>query len=184
MRDRTWKRSAAATQPLCPGSGETRSQKAPLTGKLTARPAGRPGSFLALASLRRSLPRLLPCHRSKPEDLSMRFLRHAESTCPMWGVNPNLGWSDGLPPIDSNPSPRTRREERALPIVQMSSGRLFLDRVGRHQSPSPLHRQAQTNMHFSPALKKGTFLLCCQGGHFYFALTNLGSAVDSWPSFC
>jgi hypothetical protein len=35
-------------------------------------------------------------------------------------------------------------EERAgrkhvLPIVAMSSGRLFRDRVGRHQSPSPLH---------------------------------------------
>src|SRR5215471_14316257 len=25
----------------------------------------------------------------------------------------------------------------------MSSGRLFLDRVGRHQSPSPLHRRDQ-----------------------------------------
>ena len=43
---------------------------------------------------------------------------------------------------------RFRVRERAgritlSPIVLMSSGRLFLDRVGRHQSPSPLHRQAQ-----------------------------------------
>ena len=28
----------------------------------------------------------------------------------------------------------------------MSSGRLFLDRVGRHQSPSPLHRRDQIKL--------------------------------------
>jgi hypothetical protein len=28
----------------------------------------------------------------------------------------------------------------------MSSGRLFLDRVGRHQSPSPLHRRDQNKL--------------------------------------
>ena len=156
-----------------PGWGKARSQKAPITGKLTARPAGRPGSCFALVSLRRFLLRLTPfTNPGKPEDLRLRFLRNAESTRPMWGVNPSLGWSNGLPPIDSNPSPRTRREERDLPIVRMSSGRLFLDRVGRHQSPSPLHRQAQTNMHFPEALEKGTFLLCREGGHFYFAATN------------
>jgi len=31
------------------------------------------------------------------------------------------------------------------PSSAMSSGRLFLDRVGRHQSPSPLHRHPQNN---------------------------------------
>jgi len=37
------------------------------------------------------------------------------------------------------PGQRTRREDHALSHrPQMSSGRLFLDRVGRHQSPSPL----------------------------------------------
>ena len=41
---------------------------------------------------------------------------------------------------------RTRREDRAPSHrPQMSSGRLFLDRVGRHQSPSPLHRHPQHN---------------------------------------
>ena len=35
----------------------------------------------------------------------------------------------------------------------MSSGRLFLDRVGRHQSPSPLHRHGQNN---SVARSEGT----------------------------
>ena len=42
----------------------------------------------------------------------------------------------------------------------MSSGRLILDRLGRHQRPSPLHRQAQTNTHFSEALQNRTLLLC------------------------
>jgi hypothetical protein len=46
---------------------------------------------------------------------------------------------------------RARARERAgritlSPIVLMSSGRLFLDRVGRHQSPSPLHRRDQNNL--------------------------------------
>ena len=47
----------------------------------------------------------------------------------------------------SDSSPRTRREDqRSRPIVSMSSGRLFLDRVGRHQSPSSLHRRDQIKL--------------------------------------
>jgi hypothetical protein len=53
----------------------------------------------------------------------------------------------GLPP--AGPA-RTQAKERAgritfLSSSAMSSDRLFLDRVGRHQSPSPLHRHGQTN---------------------------------------
>lgn len=130
------------------------------------------GGFFALASLRRFLLRLTPfANPGQPEDIRMRFLRNAESIRPMWGMNQSLGRSRGLPPIDSSPNSRTFREEDVLPIIQMSSDRLFLDRVDRHQSPSPLHRQAQTNTHFSVASKKGTFLLCWNGGHFYFAAT-------------
>jgi len=48
--------------------------------------------------------------------------------------------------------PESQVEERAgrytlLLIVPMSSGRLSLDRVGRHQSPSPFHRHGQSNTH-------------------------------------
>ena len=50
-----------------------------------------------------------------------------------------------------------------LIIVATSSGRLFLNRVGRHQSPSPLHRHPQFNMHSSQASEKGTLLLCQRG---------------------
>ena len=66
---------------------------------------------------------------------------------------PKPGLEHRLPPMAPDPGSRTRREERALLIVSMSSGRLFLDRVGRHQSPSPLHRHAQHN---SIARLKGT----------------------------
>jgi hypothetical protein len=74
-------------------------------------------------------------------------------------------------PVGSRPSPEARRKETRLPIVATSSGRLFLDRVGRHQSPSPLHRHTQFNMHFSQAPPKGDISTLPAGGHFYFALT-------------
>jgi len=78
------------------------------------------------------------------EALRLRFLRQAESIPPMAAPCRNLDGSRRLPPGCCRPSLRTRREARILPIVGMSSDRLFLDRVGRHQSPSLLHRQDQT----------------------------------------
>jgi hypothetical protein len=86
---------------------------------------------------------------------------------PMWFPNRNqtLGRSRAASRWSAlSPGSRTRREDRAPSHrPQMSSGRLFLDRVGRHQSPSPLHRHEQNNMHFTAPRQKGTFLLC-QGG--------------------
>ena len=82
------------------------------------------------------------------------------------------------------PGKRTRREDRALTHrPQMSSGRLFLDRVGRHQSPSPLHRHSQVNMHFSPAPAKGDIFTLPAGGHFYFALTGQYFFLTYFPVF-
>ena len=58
------------------------------------------------------------------------------------------------PPADAQARARERAGRITLsPIVLMSSGRLFLDRVGRHQSPSPLHRRDQNN---SVARSEGT----------------------------
>jgi len=67
-------------------------------------------------------------------------------------------WDGTVPPPDGRP--RAQGKERVgrttlFSSSTMSSGRLFLDRVGRHQSPSPLHRPAQINMHFSEASAKG-----------------------------
>src|SRR5579862_3432963 len=89
----------------------------------------------------------------------------------MGEVSPRPRRERRLPPATPHPGSRTRQEERVLLIVQMSSDRLFLDRVGRHQSPSPLHRHTQINMHFSQATAKGDILTLRARGHFYFALT-------------
>jgi len=79
------------------------------------------------------------------------------------------------------PGPRSRRARTKLqdvkertpnPIVSMSSGRLFLDRVARQHCPSPLHRHAQNNMHSSDAGAKGDISTLQGRGHFYFALTG------------
>ena len=77
----------------------------------------------------------------------------------------------------SAPSPgkRTRREDHAPSHrPQMSSGRLFLDRVARQHCPSPLHRHTQINMHSSDNQAEGDISTLPAWGHFYFALTVLG----------
>ena len=93
---------------------------------------------------------------------------------PMGFQNQNLG-RDHTASRLSAPSPgqRTRREDHALSHrSQMSSGRLFLDRVGLHQSPSPLHRRSQNNTHSSGDQAKGDISTLPGRGHFYFALTT------------
>ncbi len=74
----------------------------------------------------------------------MRFLRHRRNLsvrCRAFVKTQAWTKSHCLPPAAPDPSQRTCREEHALLIVQMSSGRLFLDRVARQHCPSPLHRQ-------------------------------------------
>ena len=61
----------------------------------------------------------------------------------------------------------------SCPSLAMSSGRLFLDRGARQHCPSPLHRQEQTNTHFSTTRAKGDISTLPAGGHFYFALTRV-----------
>ena len=111
--------------------------------------------------------------------LSMRFPGRAESIGPMWFKTKKQSQNQipGREPTASRwsaPSPgkRTRREEHALSHrPQMSSGRLFLDRVGRHQSPSPLRRHAQTTTHFPRGTSKPELSTLLGSGTFYFALT-------------
>src|SRR3954469_9554401 len=101
------------------------------------------------------------------------FLRHGGIYLVRWGFknqNQNLG-RDHTASRWSAPSPgqRTRREDHALSYrPQMSSGRLFLDRVGRHQSPSPLHRRSQNNTHSSGHETKGDISTLPARGNFYF----------------
>jgi len=77
--------------------------------------------------------------------LKMRFLRHD-------GIYRSDVSSLLLPPVRYPASRSGRRQgigqagkNMPCPSSAMSSGRLFLDRVGRHQSPSPLRRHPQNN---------------------------------------
>src|SRR5260370_25199919 len=67
---------------------------------------------------------------------------------------------------------KARRKETRLPIVAMSSGRLFLN--GLLASIARLRFTGTRNLTCNSAGpgEKGTFLLCPHGGHFYFALTG------------
>jgi hypothetical protein len=124
----------------------------------------------------------IPSRRGQILKLQNAFSRHDGIYPSDAGICPQPGKERRLPPAAPHPSLRTRQEERVLLIVQMSSGRLFLDRVGRHQSPSPLHRHPQISMHFSQATAKGDVSTLPGGGHFYFALTGPKGALTTGPS--
>ena len=84
----------------------------------------------------------------------MRFPRHGGIYQSDVGFSKPKNPSRTPPPADARARARERAGRITLsPIVLMSSGRLFLDRVGRHQSPSPLCRRDQNN---SIARSEGT----------------------------
>ncbi len=142
-------------------------ESSPDTGNLSARPAGKPGSLFAKERLRRSLLRhCLPTAKHTGRSVCVfKAWRNLSGPMGFQHRNQTLGrdptasrWSA------PHPGKRTRREDHAPSHrPQMSSDRLFLDRVGRHQSPSPLHRHEQINMQFQKPRQKGTFLLCQHG---------------------
>ena len=155
-------------------------KSSPYTGKLSARPAGKPGDFLiAKEGLRRSLPR----HCSPQLQRTILGAQYAfwkawrNLSGPMGFQNQNqtLGWDQTASRWSApGPGKRTCREDHAPSHrPQMSSDRLFLDRVARQHCPSPLHRHAQTTMHPRPARLKQDISTLQRIGHFYFALTWL-----------
>ena len=79
----------------------------------------------------------------------------------------------------SAPSPARRRDGSRAPRSSsaMSSGRLFLDRVARQQSPSALHRPPQTTTHSLGARAEGDISTLPGRRHFYFALTDTDSLL-------
>src|SRR5579863_665687 len=88
--------------------------------------------------------------RYLPTAIGMRFRRHdgiyRSDVVSTPKPNPGNG-TNCLPPI----GPATQVKERVgrttlFSSSAMSSGRLFLDRVGRHQSPSLLHRRDQNKL--------------------------------------
>jgi hypothetical protein len=154
-------------------------KSSPYTGKRSARPAGKPGDFLiAKESLRQFLPRhFLACGCNHTEGPQYAFSKASRNLSgPIWFQiqNQARGWDRAASRWSApNPGSRTRREDRAPSHrPQMSSGRLFLDRVARQHCPSPLHRQPQNNMHYAEAQGKGDISTLPARGHFYFALTR------------
>ena len=161
-----------------------RRQSSPYTGKLSARPAGKPGDFLiAKESLRRSLPRhLLPA--------PVKILRPQYAFFKAWrNLSGPMGFQNQIQTLSQDrtasrqfgPSSGkgTRREDRAPSHrPQMSSGRLFLDRVARQHCPSPLHRHEQHNMCSPEGRGNGDISTLPAWGHFYFALTSESATSD------
>jgi len=161
-----------------PGRREWREGKVrPVQGNS---PHDRPVSRGIISSLRRIcddpfpatlLPRL---QRTIPRHPVCVFKAWRNLSGPMWFQNQTPG-RDRAASRRSAPSPgsRTCREDHAPSHrPQMSSGRLFLDRVGRHQSPSPLRRHPQTNMQSREGQAKGDISTLPGRRHFYFALTS------------
>ena len=162
-----------------------RRQSSPFTGKCSASPAGKPGYFLILENLRRSL-----LHHSVPAVCkgsyrapSMAFFKAWRNLSgPMWSQNQNQNQNQTKPWGEADTASRRsapsagrrpRRENHALAHrPQMSAGRLFLDRVARQHCPSPLHRHTQNNTHSAQPQAKGDVSTLPGRGHFYFALTS------------
>ena len=163
-----------------------RRQGWPYPGKLSARPAGKPGDFFLVIGEFATIPSTPPDSatinvlQSAPQSV---FLRHG-------GIYRSDVAKENQPRVGTNclplVGPKTQGKERAgrntlFSSSAMSSGRLFLDQVGRHQSPSPLRRHAQTTTHFSRGNSKPELSTLLGSGTFYFALTIADAIVSSGP---
>ena len=183
------------------GSGNTpargkqwrEGESSPATGNLSARPAGEPGPLFAKERLRRSLLRHCLVATAKYTERSVCvFEAWRNLSGPMWFQSQNQlrNQTPGRDRATSRwpaPSPgkRTRREDRALSHrPQMSSGRLFLDRVARQHGPSPLHRHGQTNTASLQPSSKQDISTLQRIGHFYFALTCRAASFAKARSPC
>jgi hypothetical protein len=159
-------------------------QSSPFTGKLSARPAGKPGNYFIVKEndpfratafpLQRNILRRSVCVFQAWRNLSLRC-----------GSTKTKPWGGTVPPPDGRPRAQVKeRVGRTTPFSSsaMSSDRLFLDRVARQQSPSPLHRQPQNNMHSAEPRAKGDISTLPGRGHFYFALTcNTFCLTTAYP---
>jgi len=116
---------------------------------------------------------------SIPESSRSAFFRHRGIFRPDWVKSSGRGAASRW----SGPGQATqRRDGRSTPdcpSFAMSSGRLFLDRVARQQSPSPLHRHTQINTHPGTAQAKADISTLPGRGHFYFALTLSSQCLQS-----
>ncbi len=108
---------------------------------------------------------------AEPRAPNLAFIRH-DGIYRSDGVNPTVKtWGRVPPPVGRPRSPVPGRDGSncctPCPSSTMSSGRLFLDRVARQQSPSPLHRHPQNNTHSSAARAKSDISTLPGRRHFY-----------------
>ncbi len=167
--------------------GVARRQGSPYTGKCSARPAGKPGDSRIVKGAFATFPSSPLDSRSYQRTTTtgrpicvFKAWRNLSHRCGL-SQNQKPNPSRDRPPPAGRPRPRVEeRDGRTTPFSSsaMSSGRLFLERVARQQSPSPLHRHPQINMHFSGARRKGDISTLPGRGHFYFALTGALEQLD------
>ena len=142
-------------------------------------PHDRPVSRGISSSLKERLRPSLTCHcvplLSNTEAPRIAFSKAWRNLSVRCGPNKTKPWARAVPPPVGRPGAQVKeRAGRITPFSSsaMSSGRLFLDRVARQQSPSPLHRRPQNNTHSAEARAKGDISTLLGGRHFYFALTG------------
>lgn len=163
-------------------------ESSPYTGKLSARPADKPGDFFIVEGECATIPSPpLPSHRCKEPYRApgMRFPKHGGIyliRCGQLKTKPRGGRRAASRCSAPSPGCRTCREDHAPSHrPQMSSGQLILDRVARQHCPSPLHRHSQNNMHSAGARAKGDISTLQRTRHFYFALTRKPATVAAAP---
>ena len=150
--------------------GVARRQSSPYTGKLSARPAGKPGDFFLVLGEFATIPSS-PLLSATTSNILRRpvcvFQAWRNLSGPMWFQNQNQtpGW-DRAASRWSAPSPgkRTRREDHAPSHrPQTSSGRLFLDRVARSRARLCFTGTRRLTRTPQRPRQKTTFLLCQEG---------------------
>jgi len=162
-----------------------RRQSSPCTGKLPARPAGKPGVLCRQGEFATiPFPPLASrSHRNTeaPQYAFWEAWRNLSGPMGFQKQNQTLGRDQAASRRSApNPGKRTRREDHALSHrPQMSSGRLFLDRVARQHCPPPLHRHEQHNMRSPESRGDGDISTLPEWGHFYFALTRVHFLLDN-----
>ena len=139
------------TLAACQRCGIGRRQRRPYRETLQATGCYVGRVVIATAEFAPIPPFYLPVYPGgiNPTAIGLRFRGMAESIGPMWSKPKTKPWDrDRAASRRSAPSPGKERAGRITSFSSsaMSSGRLFLDRVGRHQSPSPLHRHGQDNL--------------------------------------
>ena len=160
-----------------------RRQSSPCTGKLSARPAGKPGDSFVKGEFA-TIPSATTFVGQLP--YSYRGPRYAFSQA---GRNLSVRWGPKTKPKSKPSKPEgagrlpwvgpaslgQRRDGRNAPcLIVRDEFRTGYSLIGLLASRARLRFTGASSITWAPrsARQKGTFLLCWLGGHFYFALTE------------